>query len=119
MTYFACFLFRHLARAAFRAASLRSLFVRVLALALPPLRPPNRPRETAAGFLVAPPETDSFDGCSFADSLADVVAGLLVESPETASSDGSLFADPLADVVVGLSVEPLETDSSGDCSFAA
>lgn len=40
-------------RAAFFAISLRRLEERELALALPPLSPPNRPKATAAGFLAA------------------------------------------------------------------
>ena len=41
--------FRHLAFAAFLAASLRCFFVIFLALALPPFRPPRRPNSTASG----------------------------------------------------------------------
>jgi hypothetical protein len=44
-----CLAFAHLARTAFRALALRSSGVIFAALAGPPLRPPLRPRATAAG----------------------------------------------------------------------
>ena len=86
MTYFVFFFFCQLVNAAFRAASLLSIFDRVLARALPPLRPPNRPRETAAGFLVECPRAGCSGGGSFADSFAVEPVGFLVVSLETVSS---------------------------------
>lgn len=51
----------HLASAAFRAASDRCLAVILTALAFPPLRPPFRPRATAAGSL---PSSSTVSGSS-------------------------------------------------------
>src|SRR5262249_12284253 len=49
-----CFFSRaHLARAAFLALAVRCACVSLAALALPPLRPPRRPKATAAGFLAS------------------------------------------------------------------
>ncbi len=112
------FFFRHLALAAFRAASLRSLFVRDFARAFPPFRPPRRPRETAAGFLVEPSEVGFADACSFAASSAIWFESELVESLEEPLSADCSSAAPSA-VVCDWLPESLEVFSSGGCSLAA
>jgi hypothetical protein len=65
--------------AALRAIVLRSAGESLAALALPPLRPPSRPRATAAGFRL-----------SSADGLASVNSPVAISTISLASWFGSL-----------------------------
>jgi hypothetical protein len=118
-TYLDSFFFRHLASTALRAALLRSRLVRAFALALPPLRPPNLPRATAAGFLVDLAGPEFSDDLSSLASSAICFESSLDDSFEEPLSDGRSLAFPSAVVADDWLDESPDLFSSGGRSPVA